>query len=136
MYVLLLANVAVFLLINVLHLLPAGTVLLSFKSVQWYHVLTSMFGHTSFEHLAETTFLGYTFGRTVERRHGGYALYVTYLASALGEGLRWAGRVLGATAMRVGPWNVMGSCCSSCCCCCCSSQTATCTLNLNPDPKP
>lgn len=84
-YSIIAANVAIFALVNCLHLLPFAAVQLQMKQAAWWQIITSCFGHASFDHLAETTFLIYTFGRLVEKSAGPWGLWATYLLSAIGE---------------------------------------------------
>lgn len=84
-YTVIAVNVLVFALVHLLHLVPAFLLQLGLgKAFGWWQVLTSGFTHAGPEHLAETVFFVYTFGRLVERAHGLAGLWLTYLSSVLG----------------------------------------------------
>jgi len=84
-YTIVAANLAVYALVHLLHLLPAGLLQLGLgKAFGWWQVLTSGLMTLGFEHLAEVTFFTYTFGRLVERAHGAAGLWAAYLGGVLG----------------------------------------------------
>ena len=90
-YALVAVNVLMFMAANVLQALPINSLQLSAgRSFGWWQLLSSGFLHLNAHHLAETCFLGYTFGRMLERSHGAWGMWATYMASVLGEsGMTW-----------------------------------------------
>eukprot|EP00798_Chlamydomonas_sp_ICE-L_P026448 gene26448-17547_t len=84
-YLLVAINATVFLLVNTLQLAPWASMQLSVgKSFSAWQLLSSCFLHVDALHLAENCFMGYTFGRLVERVHGAVGLWAAYLLPALG----------------------------------------------------
>jgi membrane associated rhomboid family serine protease len=51
----------------------------------WWQVLSSGFAFTSGQHLAETVFLVYIFGRVVERSHGVIGVWMFFLSAVIGR---------------------------------------------------
>ena len=51
----------------------------------WWQVITSAFMHTGLDHLAETTFFIYIFGRLLERTAGWWGIWLAYISAAVGE---------------------------------------------------
>eukprot|EP00195_Chlamydomonas_chlamydogama_P015780 CAMPEP_0202907982 /NCGR_PEP_ID=MMETSP1392-20130828/44450_1 /ASSEMBLY_ACC=CAM_ASM_000868 /TAXON_ID=225041 /ORGANISM="Chlamydomonas chlamydogama, Strain SAG 11-48b" /LENGTH=242 /DNA_ID=CAMNT_0049597091 /DNA_START=414 /DNA_END=1142 /DNA_ORIENTATION=+ len=86
-YILLSIHVAVFLLTNVLRVVPSQALYLDMWSPLWWQFITSGFVHTGAQHLAETIFLCYTFGRLVEKSYGGMGVWASFLLPVLSANL-------------------------------------------------
>ncbi len=85
-YTLIAAHVVCALYFAVQHHTPDALLLsVAPRGYQWWQLVSSGFAHTSAIHLAENVFMIYTFGRLVERSHGGLGLWTVYLAAVLGE---------------------------------------------------
>lgn len=105
-YTLVAAQMAAYLLFNVLALTPPTALGLSLRSPQWWQGLTSGFAFTGWQHLAESVFLTYIFGRLLERAHGAWGLWLAFLASVLGE----SNKAATAAVNRSRPMQETGSC--------------------------
>lgn len=105
-YALIVAQLAAYLLFNVLALTPPAALGLSLRSPQWWQGLTSGFAFTGWQHLAESVFLTYIFGRLLERAHGAWGLWLAFLASVVGE----SNKAATAAVNRSRPMQETGSC--------------------------
>eukprot|EP00879_Flechtneria_rotunda_P019168 GHRR01020124.1.p1 GENE.GHRR01020124.1~~GHRR01020124.1.p1 ORF type:complete len:263 (+),score=65.81 GHRR01020124.1:149-937(+) len=83
-FILLLLNVALFILDHVLHLKGIQALYLNHAQPQWYQWITHAFCHANWSHLSMNLFNLCVFGKMVEETEGTFGVIFAYLITALG----------------------------------------------------
>eukprot|EP00197_Chlamydomonas_leiostraca_P014666 CAMPEP_0202868426 /NCGR_PEP_ID=MMETSP1391-20130828/10874_1 /ASSEMBLY_ACC=CAM_ASM_000867 /TAXON_ID=1034604 /ORGANISM="Chlamydomonas leiostraca, Strain SAG 11-49" /LENGTH=234 /DNA_ID=CAMNT_0049548599 /DNA_START=244 /DNA_END=948 /DNA_ORIENTATION=+ len=83
-YMLMLANAAIFLADHVLHLPFMQSLYLYHAHPAWWQWVTHMFSHANWGHLSNNLFFLLTFGRLVEETEGFWGVMAVYIICGLG----------------------------------------------------
>jgi membrane associated rhomboid family serine protease len=87
LFLLIMANLAVFLFDHVLNQGWTKLLYLNHSAPRWWQFVTSAFSHGSWQHLSSNLFGLYVFGREVETDGGALGVTATYLVTALGASI-------------------------------------------------
>eukprot|EP00898_Chlorokybus_atmophyticus_P001930 jgi/Chlat1/2738/Chrsp182S02899 len=86
-FLLLVANIAVFVLDHILKLPGITALYLNHSAPQLYQFVTSIFCHASWSHLSGNLFFLYVFGKLVEEEEGSWGVWLSYLACGVGANI-------------------------------------------------
>ena len=84
MFLLLLVNVALFVLDQVMHVSFVKDLYLNHMRPRWWQFFTSIFCHANYAHLSGNVFFLYVFGNIVEQEEGAFGVWFSYLFTGVG----------------------------------------------------